>query len=202
VFFGPEVHADGEIWGQTLWDLRQQLVSEAGSEVAGSDVALQLITDAMRISPPEPSFLDMRNAILQADVGANGGANRALLWSVFAQRGMGYFAGTIDANDFEGVEDFATPPGPGSPTGTITGKLTDATTGMPVSGQTIGVGGHATDPSFVDALVTTSGPTAGTRSPSPPAGTATSRSRAAATTRSKRMTSQSRQAAAGRSTRP
>jgi YD repeat-containing protein len=157
VSFGPEVHADGEIWGQTLWDLRQRLVVQRGSEIAGSDVALQLITDAMRISPPEPSFLDMRNAILQADVGANGGANRALLWSVFAQRGMGYFAGTLDANDFEGVEDFAIPPGPGSPTGTITGKLTDATTGMPVRGQTIGVGGHATDPSFVDALVTTSG---------------------------------------------
>ena len=153
---GPEVHADGEIWGQTLWDLRQRLVAQEGSEAAGSDLAEQLITDGMRLSPPEPSFLDMRNAILQADVAVNGGANRDLLWSVFATRGMGYFAGALDANDFDAQEDFATPPGPGAPTGTIAGTLTDATSGLPVAGQKVGVGGHATDPAFVDALVTTS----------------------------------------------
>ena len=155
--FGPEVHADGEIWGQTLWELRQRLVAQEGSEAAGSDLAEQLITDGMRLSPPEPSFLDMRNAILQADVGASGGANRELLWSVFATRGMGYFAGALDANDIDPQQDFATPPGPGAPTGTIAGKLTDADSGLPVAGQKVGVGGHATDPSFVDALVTTSG---------------------------------------------
>ena len=111
----------------------------------------------MRLSPPEPSFLDMRNAIVQADVAANGGANRDVLWSVFAARGMGYFAGTVDANDFDPVEDFATPPAPGGPTGTISGKLTDGTTGAPVVGQKVGVGGHATDPAFADALVASSG---------------------------------------------
>jgi Zn-dependent metalloprotease len=166
----PEVHADGEIWGQTLWELRQRLVVREGSETAGSDLAEELVTDGMRLSPPEPSFLDMRNAILQADVGANGGVNRDLLWSVFATRGMGYFAGALDANDFGPQEDFAMPPGPGAPTGTIAGKLTDADSGLPVAGQKVGVGGHATDPSFVDALVTTSHAD-GTFALSVPAGT-------------------------------
>ena len=66
VYRGPEVHSDGEIWAQTLWDLRDAL---------GVTDARRLITRAMELSPPDPSFLDMRNAILQADLVANGGAN-------------------------------------------------------------------------------------------------------------------------------
>ena len=60
---GPEVHADGEIWAETLWDLR------AAVGVAGRRAA-----DHRRhaLTPPEPSFLDMRNAILQADAAAAG----------------------------------------------------------------------------------------------------------------------------------
>ncbi len=56
---GPEVHADGEIWGETLWDLRAKI---------GSRAAESLVTRAMELSPANPSYLDMRNAILQADV--------------------------------------------------------------------------------------------------------------------------------------
>ena len=55
---GPDVHADGEIWAETLWDLRTAV---------GSDTAQALITEGMRMAPPEPSFLDMRDAILAAE---------------------------------------------------------------------------------------------------------------------------------------
>ena len=61
---------------QTLWDLRSGWSPRR--RAAGSDLAEQLITEGMRLSPPEPSFLDMRNAILAADVGDRGGANRDL----------------------------------------------------------------------------------------------------------------------------
>src|SRR3954452_24174066 len=61
---GPEVHADGEIWGETLWDIRRAL---------GSQTAEQLITQGMELSPADPSFLDERNAILLADA-IDGGA--------------------------------------------------------------------------------------------------------------------------------
>ena len=54
----PEVHADGEIWVQTLWEMR---------ELLGSPATESIVTRGMELSPPEPSFLDMRNAILQAD---------------------------------------------------------------------------------------------------------------------------------------
>ena len=65
---GPEVHADGEIWVQTLWDLRQSLVdASAATTPHGSDAAELLITNGMRLSPPEPSMLEARNAILEAD---------------------------------------------------------------------------------------------------------------------------------------
>ncbi len=70
IFGSAEVHADGEIWAQTLWDLRKAV---------GRDVAQSLITEGMRMAPPEPSFLDMRNAILAADAGL-GGVSRNAIW--------------------------------------------------------------------------------------------------------------------------
>jgi len=75
-----EVHNDGEIWAQTLWDLRTAL---------GSEKARALITTGMALLPPEPSFLDARNGILLADQTLFAGTDNAALWSVFAARGMG-----------------------------------------------------------------------------------------------------------------
>ncbi|MGH3019076.1 MAG: M36 family metallopeptidase, partial [Gaiellaceae bacterium] len=122
---GAEVHADGEIWAQTLWDLRGAV---------GGATARGLVTDAMRISSPNPSFLDMRNAILQADQVANGGTNGATIWQVFAERGMGYFAAVGHASDTSPVESFATPPDPADGVGSLTGVVTDAVTGARLSG--------------------------------------------------------------------
>ena len=53
-FGGPEEHADGEIWVQTLWDLRRALVAAHGPAV-GTTHARALITDGMRLSPAGPS---------------------------------------------------------------------------------------------------------------------------------------------------
>ncbi|MEA2136128.1 MAG: extracellular elastinolytic metalloproteinase, partial [Solirubrobacteraceae bacterium] len=53
-----EVHEVGEIWAETLWDLRA---------VVGSEVARAIVTQGMRISPGEPTFLQERDAILTAD---------------------------------------------------------------------------------------------------------------------------------------
>jgi hypothetical protein len=79
----PEVHADGEIWGETLWDLRG---------VLGSLTAESLVTRAMELSPANPSFLDMRNSILQADMVAGGAAHNTI-WSVFAKARDGLLRG-------------------------------------------------------------------------------------------------------------
>ena len=139
----PEVHGDGEIWAQTLWDLRTAI---------GATNARRLITQGMRLSPPEPSFLDMRNAILQADA-AEGGARRTQIWTVFARRGMGFFATTDDSDDVTPIEDMSMPP-TGGPRGRIAGVVTDALTGAPVAGARAAIGGLESGP---DALVGTAG---------------------------------------------
>jgi hypothetical protein len=140
----PEVHGDGEIWGQTLWEIRQRLVASYGSDSEGSTIAEQLITDAMRLSIPEPSFLDMRNAILAADVNLTAGRNANLLWEVFAHRGMGFFAGALDGSDVAPAQDFAGPPDGHAPRGTIAGTVVDARTRAPLGGATASIGGLAT----------------------------------------------------------
>ncbi|MGH3035581.1 MAG: M36 family metallopeptidase, partial [Gaiellaceae bacterium] len=125
---GAEVHSDGEIWAQTLWDLRGAV---------GGATARELITEGMRLSPDNPSFLDMRNAILQADQAVNGGAAEAAIWQVFAARGMGYFADVQHANDVTPVENFAMPPDPGDGVGSLGGTVTDAVTGAPIAGALV-----------------------------------------------------------------
>jgi hypothetical protein len=143
---GPEVHADGEIWGQTLWDLRK---------VIGSKKSQSLVTRAMELSPANPSFLDMRNSILQADLVVNGGKLSKKIWKVFAARGMGYFAGSVDGDDALPAEDFSLPPAAGTPRGSLTGTVTDQDTGAAVSGLTVGFGGHVSG--FAGDLVATTG---------------------------------------------
>jgi hypothetical protein len=101
---GPDVHADGEIWAQTLWDLRTSL---------GFNVTAPLVTRAMELSPANPSFLDERNAILMADQVVHRGRYRARIWSVFARRGMGWAARTTGGDDAAPVQDFSLPPAAG-----------------------------------------------------------------------------------------
>jgi hypothetical protein len=130
----PEVHADGEIWAQTLWDLRTAI---------GSKLAQSLVTRAMELSPANPSFLDERNAILQADLVVNGGKLQSKIWQVFAHRGMGYFAAALDGDDAQPIEDFSMPPAANTPRGTLQGTVSDRDTGAAVGGVEVGFGGHA-----------------------------------------------------------
>ena len=63
----------------------------------------------MELSPTNPSFLDMRNAILQADHAVIGGKHTATIWKVFAHRGMGYFAGSLGGDDTAPVRGLLDP---------------------------------------------------------------------------------------------
>jgi extracellular elastinolytic metalloproteinase len=128
-----EVHADGEIWAETLWDLRTAV---------GSKTSESLVTRAMELSPASPSFLDMRNSILTADLVVNGGQNQKKIWEVFAARGMGFFAGSVDGDDTAPVEDFSLPPAADTPRGSLTGTVTDRDTAATVAGAVVAFGGH------------------------------------------------------------
>jgi extracellular elastinolytic metalloproteinase len=128
-----DVHTVGEIWAQTLWDLRTAV---------GSPLAESLITRAMELSPTYPSMLDMRNAILAADLADHSGNDLTTLWSVFAHRGLGFFASSQSGDDTAPIESFAVPPAAGSPTGTLSGTVTNTVGGAALSGVTIGISGH------------------------------------------------------------
>jgi VCBS repeat-containing protein len=97
---GFEVHADGEIWLETLWDIRQALTPT---------VAESLITEGLRLAPNNPSFLEARDAILLADQ-AHGGPNYDALWNIFRLRGMGFSATTPGSTAHTAVEAFDVPP--------------------------------------------------------------------------------------------
>jgi hypothetical protein len=130
----PEVHGSGEIWGQTLWDLRKKL---------GHNVADALITRGMTFSAEDPDFLDMRNGILRADLVRDNGKFRNAIWHVFAHRGMGFFAGSIDSDDTTPASDFHMPPPKSRPhDGVVAGTVIDPTTGDPVAGALVQVTGQ------------------------------------------------------------
>lgn len=60
--------------------------------LAGNLMMLQLVVDGMKLQPCNPSFVDARDAIIQADKINFGGDNECLLWTGFAKRGLGYTA--------------------------------------------------------------------------------------------------------------
>jgi extracellular elastinolytic metalloproteinase len=146
---GPEVHADGEIWTATLWQMRQALVAKYG-QTEGSDISEHIVTDAMPLSPNNPSMLDERTAIMTAlDDRYHARDDFASLvdtvYSVFAQRGMGLSArNTVSDADPTGGNDTDGVPGFDNRNpalnGTITGTVLNASTGKPVEGARIMLG--------------------------------------------------------------
>jgi len=82
-----EVHDVGEVWCTILWEMRCALVNKHG--FAGNELALRLVTDGLKLTPSFPTFIQARDAILQADVVGSGGANLRALWGAFAKRGIG-----------------------------------------------------------------------------------------------------------------
>ena len=141
----PEVHADGEIWAQTLWDLR------AAVGVADARRLSPTACGCRRPSRPSSTCATRSCSPTRPPAGRCG----AQIWAVFAQRGMGYFATS------EPLQDFSTPPGPGVPRGTITGVVTDAATGQAIAGATAAIGSLADGP---DRLAGRAAPTAPTAS--------------------------------------
>ena len=97
-----EVHNIGELWCMTLWEARANLITKYGWAI-GNQLILKLVTDGMNLGPANPTILQARDAILQADQVYTGGANRASLWAAFAKRGMGLTASVPASSTTTGV---------------------------------------------------------------------------------------------------
>ncbi len=102
-------HGAGEVWAATIWDLNWALIDgnsldanlpnsglgfdpDLYNGTGGNNLAMQLVTDGMKLQPALPTYLDARDAILLADMALTGGANQMTIWTVFARRGMGFSA--------------------------------------------------------------------------------------------------------------
>jgi hypothetical protein len=110
-----EVHNIGEVWCEMLWEARANLAGRYGA-LAGNNFMLGLVTDGMKLCPPNPTFTQARDAILQADVVANCAYDWDLLWSAFAKRGLGWGATAPPNWTTEGVvESYVVAPMTGSP---------------------------------------------------------------------------------------
>ncbi|MFZ4931526.1 T9SS-dependent M36 family metallopeptidase [Chryseobacterium sp. Mn2064] len=124
----PDVHSIGFIWASMLWDLNWKYVEKYGynSNVladpnSGSAKVLQLVMDALKLQPCNPTFVQGRDAILAADQASTNGANKCLIWNTFAKRGLGVnaSAGALNGLAFganqplaemsDQVEDFTVP---------------------------------------------------------------------------------------------
>ena len=90
--FGSEeadqMHNIGEVWCLMLWECRANLIEEYG--FAGNESIMRLVVDGMKLSPVNPTFIEARDAVLQADMVNSGGVNQIALWKGFAKRGLGY----------------------------------------------------------------------------------------------------------------
>jgi subtilisin-like proprotein convertase family protein len=91
-----EVHNLGEVWALTLWEVRSRVIADPaganGDVPTGNQTMLQLVTDALKMTPSNPSFIDARTALLDADCATNACANERWIWEGFADRGLGYDA--------------------------------------------------------------------------------------------------------------
>ena len=134
---GDEVHADGEIWNATMWQVRQALVKRwdhgvfrygnkarqhrcaEGSSTQGPLKATRcpgnrrwvaLMFDSFLLQQGATSMLDARDAFLAADrMRFENRKNQKPIWDAFAKRGMGKGASTPGADSGDPKPSFASP---------------------------------------------------------------------------------------------
>ncbi|CAE6404243.1 unnamed protein product [Rhizoctonia solani] len=108
-----EVHEAGEVWAVMWHEIFALLVEKYGFSAnkrdslngAGNIVSLHLLVDGLQLQPCNPTVIAARDAVIQADANRYNGANRCLLWTAFAKRGLGSKATTAKFDDFTMPED-------------------------------------------------------------------------------------------------
>lgn len=104
-----EVHNMGEVWCSMLWEMRANFIRKLGFST-GNQLALQIVTDSLKLCPADPTFLESRDAILRAELVNSAGTNQLEVWSAFAKRGLGAQAQCPASSTATGVvEDFSLP---------------------------------------------------------------------------------------------
>ncbi|WP_242454246.1 M36 family metallopeptidase [Bailinhaonella thermotolerans] len=126
---GQQVHADGEIWSATQFDVREAFVKRYGAgdaktqracadgkkpveECPGNRRWAQLSFDALLLmASGAVSYVDHRDALLAADAIRFDGANQDIMWRAFAEHGLGAAAASNGPNDPDPTPSFVDPIG-------------------------------------------------------------------------------------------
>ncbi|KAA3621505.1 MAG: T9SS C-terminal target domain-containing protein [Flavobacterium sp.] len=98
-----DVHKIGAVWASMLWEITWNLIDEYGFDPdvynytgtqadAGNIRAIAIVTEALKLMPCEPGFVDARDAIAKANYIIYDGESDCLLWEGFAKRGLGIYA--------------------------------------------------------------------------------------------------------------
>ncbi|KAF9360145.1 Fungalysin/Thermolysin Extracellular metalloproteinase 5 [Mortierella sp. AD094] len=101
------VHAKGEVWAEMLFEVYQNLhlrlpftedwYTEDKTSYANT-LVLQLVVDGLKLQPCTPSFIQARDAIIQAEKVLTEGKYHCDIWKAFAKRGLGPKAKVVGAN--------------------------------------------------------------------------------------------------------
>jgi extracellular elastinolytic metalloproteinase len=111
-------HDVGEVWCAALMMVTRRVRAALGSDVDGYRLCWTLVTDGLKLTPANPSFIQARDGILLAldqlrdqhrisqDVWK---ASRKAAWEGFAHFGMGVHASSADAELSSAIADTSLP---------------------------------------------------------------------------------------------
>lgn len=113
-------HGIGSIWATVLWDMTWEIIFQDNQitnniydvpanifDMKGNVAALKLVNEGLRLQSCSPSFVQARDAILQADALLFGSRYRCAISKAFTRRGLGAYASTdLSTNDRIVTEDF------------------------------------------------------------------------------------------------
>jgi Fungalysin metallopeptidase (M36) len=115
-------HGIGSIWATMLWDMTWEIILQdnqitnniyttpaSASAMRGNVAALKLVNEGLRLQVCSPSFVQARDAILQADQALFGGRYRCSIGRAFARRGLGANASTGSSSNDRIVSEQFTP---------------------------------------------------------------------------------------------
>ena len=125
---GDATHFVGTIFATVLWDMYWAIIeaeekngrlgfntNKYESGIGGSNIAMQLVVEGLKIQPCYPSFVDSRDAIFLADEILFEERYKCVIWEAFARRGLGESAvgsplGTIDVQEAFDVPKYCSSP--------------------------------------------------------------------------------------------
>ena len=110
-------HGVGFVWASAAWEAYWELVNEYGFDPdlynalgdGGNQRMMLYVTEGLKNAGCSPTFLDVRDGILQAATDNHAGEDVCFLWTAFARRGQGEDATTSGPNDLSPVDGFMIP---------------------------------------------------------------------------------------------